>query len=328
MDEQAKQIAYRDARITGNYDEIWQSVGKCVFCDLRNKYIVAEENGMVLTVSLFAYIDGHLMIIPQRHVRSPKDLTELEWATMRKFTYLAKKLIRKQHGIKAMQLIFKDGAEAQSTVSEHLHFHCVPFDAPDLTVWNYRQLRHTPIENAQAYRDSGKLIAETNARFDKKYRHADALPLACDVLLTNSRGEILFEQRAKTNQIAGNLITPPGGSVWSYDHAPELEAAREILEETGLQIDPSQLQILMSRPSSLVYEHHDPHLNLTYKTPRRFLLNTYTYPQLPDDTVLTPGDDCAGFVWVKALNVANHEHISTDVKAAVATAIAQGRIKP
>ncbi|MFY9227725.1 MAG: HIT domain-containing protein [Candidatus Microsaccharimonas sp.] len=172
MDEatQKKQIAYRDARVTGDYEGIWQSVGKCVFCDLKEDYILFEENGVVLTIVLFAYIDGHMMIIPRRHVRSVKELTPLEWETMRKFMYIAKKLIRDVHGIKGMQILQKDGADAQSTV-EHLHFHTIPFDAPDLNEWNYRQLKNTPLENAGLYKakyDEMKTLAK---RFDKKYSH-------------------------------------------------------------------------------------------------------------------------------------------------------------
>ncbi|TAH36753.1 hypothetical protein EYC59_00190, partial [Candidatus Saccharibacteria bacterium] len=94
-EEQEKQEYYRDARTGGYYGKIWTTVGKCVFCDLRDKYIVHEENGIVLTVPLFAYIDGNLMIIPRRHIKSVKELTDSEWETVRKFMYIAKKIIRK-----------------------------------------------------------------------------------------------------------------------------------------------------------------------------------------------------------------------------------------
>lgn len=174
MDEatRKKQIAYRDARITGNYEAIWQSVGKCVFCDLKDDYVLFEENGVVLTIALFGYIDGHMMIIPRRHVRSVKDLTPGEWETFRKFMYIAKKLIRDVHGIKGMQIVQKDGVDAQSTV-EHLHFHAIPFDAPDLAVWNYRQLKNTPLENAQLYQKKHQEMKDLAKRFDKKYHHDD-----------------------------------------------------------------------------------------------------------------------------------------------------------
>lgn len=168
MTEEEKQLYYRDARTGGYYGDIWTTTGKCVFCDLREKYIFHEENGVVMTVALFAYIDGHFMVIPRRHVKSVKELTPEEWETMRKFFYIAKKLIRKAHGIKGMQIIQKDGAEAQSTV-EHLHFHCMPFDAPDLAQWNYRKLKNTPLKNANIYESFSNDIKKLSKRFEDKY---------------------------------------------------------------------------------------------------------------------------------------------------------------
>lgn len=166
--EDKKQIDYRDARVSGRYDDIWQNVGKCAFCDLRSKYIIHEQNDMVLTVALFAYIDGHLMIVPRRHIRSVKELAVGEWETMREMMYLAKKLIRREHGIKGMQIVQKDGVVAQSTV-EHLHFHCIPFDAPDMSVWNYRTLKNTPLQNAKVYQKQNKKITRLASKFQEKY---------------------------------------------------------------------------------------------------------------------------------------------------------------
>lgn len=168
-EDQKKQEMYRDARFTEQYDGIWQSVGKCVFCDLREKYIIYEENGIVMTITLYAYIDGHFMILPRRHVRSVKELTTAEWETIRKFMYMAKKLVKKVHGNKGIQFVQKDGIDAQSTV-EHIHFHCIPFDAPDLSVWNYRQLENTPLENVELYKRQSKTIAKLNEKFDEKYK--------------------------------------------------------------------------------------------------------------------------------------------------------------
>ena len=168
MTEDEKQIRYRDARAKGWYDGIWQTVGKCVFCDLKEKYIVYEEEGIVLTISLYAYIDGQMMVVPRRHVRSVKELTQAEWETMRKMFYVAKKMIREVHGVKGMQIVQKDGVSAQGTV-EHLHFHCIPFDAPDLCEWNYRELKNTPLENAGLYREQREKVDKLLRRFEEKY---------------------------------------------------------------------------------------------------------------------------------------------------------------
>ena len=126
---------------------------------------------MVMAVALFAYIDGNMMIIPRRHVRSVKELTPKEWEAARKMMYIAKKMIRKVHGIKGLQYLIRDGGiEAQSTVSDHLHVHCIPFDAPDLSTWNYRQLKYTPLQNAELYKEQRQKIVELGKKFEEKYR--------------------------------------------------------------------------------------------------------------------------------------------------------------
>ncbi len=162
---------FKRARTDGLYDQIWQTVGRCVFCNhdkYESHHEIYSENGIYLTVPAYAYIDGHLLVIPRRHVHSVKELSQSEWETMRKMFYLAKKIIRETHGIKGMQIVQKDGATAQNTV-EHLHFHCVPFDAPDLSVWNYRNLAHTPYENAELYRANSRKIEKLAKRFQDKY---------------------------------------------------------------------------------------------------------------------------------------------------------------
>lgn len=168
-EEKKKQEFYRDARFKGQYDNVWKTVGVCAFCEPRDKYIFYEENGIMMTVALYAYIDGHFLIVPRRHIRSIKELTPLEWETIRKCMYLAKKLIREVYGVKGMQVVQKDGAAAQATVGDHIHFHCVPFDQPDLSVWNYRKLKHTPLENAELYKKQREKLAKLGKRFDKKY---------------------------------------------------------------------------------------------------------------------------------------------------------------
>jgi diadenosine tetraphosphate (Ap4A) HIT family hydrolase len=121
-----------------------------------------------MTISLYAYIDGHFLIVPRRHIRSVKDFTSEEWETVRKFMYLAKKIIRDVHGIKGMQTVLKEGIVAQSTV-EHIHFHCVPFDAPDLNTWHYRKLKNTPHENVALYKSAHEKLKKLSRRYEKKY---------------------------------------------------------------------------------------------------------------------------------------------------------------
>ncbi len=243
-EERQKQEYYRDARTGGYYGKIWTTVGKCVFCDLRNKYVVMEENGMVMTVALFAYIDGNVMIMPRRHVKSAKELTGTEWETARKMMYIAKKLIRKIYGIKGIQYIIRDGGiEAQSTVSDHLHIHVIPFDAPDLSSWNYRKLKYTPLENATLFRGQASSIAKLSEKFSEKYAEAVAdVPEKADKKEVYRRAfkQALANKKAsqakKTAKVGAAIIA--GDQIISMPNASIVDGPVEYEKEDGSWTSP------------------------------------------------------------------------------------------
>lgn len=311
--EADKQELYRDARYLNKYDDIWQTVGKCAFCDLKDKYIFFEENGIVMTISLYAYIDGHFMIIPRRHVRSVKDLTEREWQTVREFMYLAKKLIRKVHGTKGMQFVQKDGVNAQSTV-EHLHFHCIPFDSPDLATWNYRRLKNTPLENVAQYKQAAKQIIATKQKFDAKYSNPSGLAIVVDAIVMNEKREVLFEERNASQKLSPDYIVLPGGLVDNFDASLETELAREVQEETGLTIDPATSKLVNSEITYLDREITSKPLERTYVHRDRFVRNTYTVNPITTKTKLVPGDDSSAFVWVPLTKIVSDPRISPGTK--------------
>jgi diadenosine tetraphosphate (Ap4A) HIT family hydrolase len=171
MDSQEKM---KMARSQDWYDSIWKSVGKCVFCDLKDKYILYEENEIVLTINLYPYIDGQIMAIPRNHIQSPKELTSKQWETIRKMNYLAKKLMKKIYGYRGLWTLIREGGEvANMTVTDHLHVQFIPFDAPDLCKWNYRDLKYTPIENVEKYREQAEDMKKLLKKFEKKYGGRD-----------------------------------------------------------------------------------------------------------------------------------------------------------
>ena len=49
----------------------------------------------------------------------------------------------------------------------------IPFDQPDLSVWNYRELEYTPAENAAKYNEKIDDIKKLAKRFSKKYQDGD-----------------------------------------------------------------------------------------------------------------------------------------------------------
>lgn len=315
-EQQKKQLLYRDARFTNKYDDIWQTVGKCVFCDLNEKYVFFEENGIVMTITLYAYIDGHFMIVPRRHVKSVKELSDIEWQTIRKFTYIAKKLVKSVHGIKGMQLVQKDGTGAQSTV-EHIHFHCVPFDSPDLLTWNYRQLKHTPLENVALYKNARKKIITADIKFQKKYEQSSLHKIVCDLIIVNEDNEILFEERRDEFKFSPDYITLPGGGLNQNAASLEEELHREIEEEISLTLKPGQIQLVNSQLDSITRSVTSTHLSVKYPLEDRHLRNTYILRNFKKDTPLKAGDDAEKLIWVKLKDIADHDLISPSTKAII-----------
>lgn len=240
-EERKKQEYYRDARTGGYYGKIWTTVGKCVFCDLRDKYIVYEENGIVLTVPLYAYIDGNLMIIPRRHVKSAKELTPEEWETVRKFMYLAKKMIRKVHGLKEMIYMVRDGGNlVNSTVQDHLHIHCIPSDGPDLNTWNYRNLKYTPLENATLFRENADAINKLADRFTDKYAEAVSPAKDLKAVYREAFKQTLLKKKAsqakKTAKVGAAIIS--GDTIISMSNANVIDGPIEVEKEDGTWTSP------------------------------------------------------------------------------------------
>jgi dCMP deaminase len=240
-EERKKQEYYRDARTGGYYGKIWTTVGKCVFCDLRDKYIVYEENGIVLTVPLYAYIDGNLMIIPRRHIKSAKELTPEEWETVRKFMYIAKKMIRKVHGLKEMIYMVRDGGNlVNSTVQDHLHVHCIPSDGPDLNTWNYRNLKYTPLENATLFRENAGAIEKLADRFSDKYAALIQVPEDDKDVYREAFRQTLLKKKAslakKTAKVGATIIA--GDKMVSMSNANLVEGPIEIEKDDGTWSSP------------------------------------------------------------------------------------------
>ena len=128
------------------YNRICKNLDKCPFCDLREKYIISETGGMVLSVDLFPYVDGHLLIIPRKHLISLNELGNENWLAVAKLLRKADLLLKETLGIKSYNLILREGKHGGKSL-EHLHFHIIPF-REGLIDWNYKEINEAPVEMA------------------------------------------------------------------------------------------------------------------------------------------------------------------------------------
>lgn len=144
----------RTARTSADYwyEGAWKNAGKCVFCDLRDKYIIAEKDGVVLAANLYQYIDGHLLLIPRRHFEDLLETTEKEWNAM---LFLAKEGIQRlREKLSIEEVWFVDrapgGFAAGKTVA-HAHAHLIPFSSK-LMRWKFQEVTIHPQKLAELLR--------------------------------------------------------------------------------------------------------------------------------------------------------------------------------
>jgi diadenosine tetraphosphate (Ap4A) HIT family hydrolase len=144
-----------NARREGTYNDIAVEAEskKCVFCDLKDKYILYEEQGMVVTVNIFPYIDGHLLVIPRRHIESFQELTEAEQLLLFKLSKKATAILEKELEVKGFWLVLREGAtgSASGKTVTHVHWNILPY-VDGINTWHYQELKSTPQETAARLR--------------------------------------------------------------------------------------------------------------------------------------------------------------------------------
>jgi len=107
--------------------------GSCIFCEVLDKEITDDNNLLVtkssLTITmlnLYPYNNGHLMIIPKRHVGKLDDLSKEESLAIMeeiKFAQQALTQVYQPHGFNIGANL---GRASGAGIEDHIHFHIVP----------------------------------------------------------------------------------------------------------------------------------------------------------------------------------------------------------
>lgn len=142
-----------NARKNGFYDKIATTVNKCVFCDLKDKYILHEDKGLVLTVNIFPYINGQLLIIPRKHIESLNELSQREWLAIHTLSKRAIKVLESKMKIKGVWMILREGefGKKSGKTVRHFHWNIMPYKE-GINTWHYQNITISPIDLANKLR--------------------------------------------------------------------------------------------------------------------------------------------------------------------------------
>lgn len=110
-----------------------QSAGGCIFCeavdkettDINNLLVRKSANTLVM-LNLYPYNNGHLMVVPKRHLGSVELLTNDESHEMMDELILAEMVLQKVYSPQGFNIGANLGRAGGAGIENHIHFHIVP----------------------------------------------------------------------------------------------------------------------------------------------------------------------------------------------------------
>jgi ATP adenylyltransferase len=110
-----------------------QSGGECIFCaaidkdisDLNN-LVVRKSKNILVMMNLYPYNNGHLMIVPRRHIGTLDQITGEEAHELMDEIILAEKVLQKIYSPQGFNIGANLGRAGGAGIEEHIHFHIVP----------------------------------------------------------------------------------------------------------------------------------------------------------------------------------------------------------
>jgi ATP adenylyltransferase len=102
----------------------------CVFCDAQtgeqSTLIVHRGRVCFVILNKYPYNNGHLMIVPNRHIRSLVDASDEELFELTKLTQLAERALTSAYDPHGLNMGINIGKPAGAGVLDHVHLHIVP----------------------------------------------------------------------------------------------------------------------------------------------------------------------------------------------------------
>jgi len=102
----------------------------CIFCDLdqpgRDELVLVRGRVAYVILNLFPYNNGHLMVVPTRHIANLASLTDEEQREVMRLTRHAEIALTEAYTPQGMNVGINLGRPAGAGVVDHVHVHVVP----------------------------------------------------------------------------------------------------------------------------------------------------------------------------------------------------------
>jgi len=104
---------------------------ECILCAIRDgnpdvrSLEVARRDGFIISVNLYPFNPGHLMIFPERHVENLHDLTDREALALHRLLAETITILGEEFGPDGFNVGYNLGRHSGASIP-HLHAHVVP----------------------------------------------------------------------------------------------------------------------------------------------------------------------------------------------------------
>jgi ATP adenylyltransferase len=118
---------WRLAYVTGTGGD---AASACVFCDAvagsAGDLVLVRGSHSFVILNLYPYNNGHLMVVPNRHLASLAALTAQETAEMMRFVQDAERALTEAYQPHGINVGVNLGRAAGAGILDHVHMHLVP----------------------------------------------------------------------------------------------------------------------------------------------------------------------------------------------------------
>jgi len=110
----------------------------CIFCQAfkekkdKQNFILLRSRYCFAILNTYPYNNGHVMIVPNRHLKSMESLNDAELLDMNKTLIKMKSKLKKVLNPKGFNIGINIGTVAGAGIANHLHAHIVPRWAGDV----------------------------------------------------------------------------------------------------------------------------------------------------------------------------------------------------
>jgi ATP adenylyltransferase len=107
------------------------TTGTCVFCEAQHSgeatsLVVFQGAECFVILNLFPYNNGHLMVVPNRHIGSLAEATPPELCEMMELTQRAEIALNEAYAPHGLNVGINLGKPAGAGILDHVHIHVVP----------------------------------------------------------------------------------------------------------------------------------------------------------------------------------------------------------